>query len=307
MASRLALSTRWNASRHSDGRALVDEILALGIDRIEIGYDLKGELHEGVLARIAEGAVTVTSVHNFCPVPPGASRPHPEIYTPGSADSRERAAAVKHIANTLRFAQKVGAGIVVVHCGNVDMPHFSYDLLDLVARGERNTSACEKLKMRLLDTRDRRIGPQLRGLEESLDALAPVLEETGVKMGLENLPTWESIPTELEAERLLKRYAKHGFRFWCDLGHTVVRENMGLINPVRWLDRLSPVLGGFHVHSVGFPGNDHLMPPKGDTDFARFARFVRADVPLVLEPAPGTPKEDIAAALPFLEEIWHLS
>lgn len=307
MPSPLALSTRWNASRHSDGRALVDEILALGIDRIEIGYDLRSELHEGVFARIAEGAVTVTSVHNFCPVPPGASRPHPEIYTPGAADPRERAAAVKHIANTLRFAQKVGAGIVVVHCGNVDMPHVSYDILDLVARGERDTAACEKLKMRLLDTRDRRVGPQLRGLEESLDALAPVLAETGVKMGLENLPTWEAIPTELEAERLLKRFAPAGFRFWCDLGHTVVRENMGLINAVRWLDRLSPVLGGFHVHSVGFPGDDHLMPPKGDTDFSRFKRFVRPDLPLVLEPAPGTPAADIAAAVPFLQDAWGLA
>ena len=57
----LALSTRWNAGRHRDGRAMIEEILALGIDRVELGYDLRAELIPGVKDAIASGAVRADS------------------------------------------------------------------------------------------------------------------------------------------------------------------------------------------------------------------------------------------------------
>ena len=73
----LCLSTRWNAGRHLSGEAMLEEILALGLQQVELGYDLRLELVPGVKAMIASGAVKVRSVHNFCPVPIGAPRPHP--------------------------------------------------------------------------------------------------------------------------------------------------------------------------------------------------------------------------------------
>ena len=86
----LSLSTRWNAGRHQSGQALIEEILELGLGIVELGYDLRAELIPGVKAMVASGAVRVDSVHNFCPVPIGAPRPHPELYTPASPDRRER-------------------------------------------------------------------------------------------------------------------------------------------------------------------------------------------------------------------------
>jgi sugar phosphate isomerase/epimerase len=305
MTTPLALSTRWNANRHTDGRAMVEEILALGFTRIEVGYDLRPELMEGLLAMVRERAVEVVSVHNFCPVPPGAPRPHPELYTPGAPDRREREAAVKHIANTLRFAAGVGARVVVCHSGNVDMPNYTYDLLRLAAEGRQYTEPYERLKYKLLLARDKRAPAQIAALSASLDALAPVLAETRVALALENLPTWEALPTELEAEQLLRRHAPSGVRFWCDLGHTQIRENLGFINATRWLQRLSPWLAGFHVHDVAPPGDDHLMPPHGKTDFTRFAEYAAKDIPLVLEPRPNTPPEDLLAAVPLLHAAWN--
>lgn len=306
MTTPLALSTRWNAGRHVSGERLVEEILELGFDRIEIGYDLRTELIPGVKAMIANGSITAGSVHNFCPIPVGTSRPHPELYTPGAPDRRERESAVKHITNTLHFAAEIGAKVVVLHAGNVDMPHFTYDLLRMASEGRQFTEAYEALKYKCQTVRDKRAPAQIRGLEESLEKLAPVLAETGVLLALENLPTWEAIPTELEAEQLLRRFAPAGLRFWCDLGHAQVRENLGFINAHRWLQRLSPHLAGMHIHSVEPPGQDHLMPPKGCTDFARLAPYGRMEIPRVLEPSPDTPAEDIRAAISFLHEAWQL-
>ena len=105
----LAISTRWNAGRHRSGEAMIEEILDLGLGLVELGYDLRAELIPGVKTLVASGAVRVGSLHNFCPVPVGAPRPHPELYTPASPDRREREFAVIHISRTLRFAAEMGA------------------------------------------------------------------------------------------------------------------------------------------------------------------------------------------------------
>ena len=125
----LSISTRWNAGRHRDGAAMLEEILDLGLGIAELGYDLRAELIPGVKAMVAARAIRIDSVHNFCPVPVGAPRPHPELYTPASPDRREREYAVTHISRTLRFAAEVGARVVVCHSGNVDMPKYSFDLV----------------------------------------------------------------------------------------------------------------------------------------------------------------------------------
>ena len=44
---------------------MIDEVLELGFDAVELGYDTRLELVEGIQARVAEGAVRIDSVHNF--------------------------------------------------------------------------------------------------------------------------------------------------------------------------------------------------------------------------------------------------
>ena len=72
-----SLSTHWNAANHDSGEAIVDEILAMGIDSLELGYDLRIDQVAGVRRRVEEGAVRVASVHNYCPTPVGAPYGHP--------------------------------------------------------------------------------------------------------------------------------------------------------------------------------------------------------------------------------------
>jgi sugar phosphate isomerase/epimerase len=303
----LAISTRWNAGRHNAGEAMIEEILALGLDRVELGYDLRPELIAGVKAMIASGAVRADSVHNFCPVPVGAPRPHPELYTPASTDRREREYAVTHISRTLRFAAQVGAKVVVCHSGNVDMPRFTFDLVRMASKDGQFGGPYETLKLKAQIFRDKKAPRQIEYLADSLQKLVPVVKETGVQLALENLPTWEAIPSELESEQLMKQFHAAGIRLWWDIGHAQIRENLGFINASRWLRRLAPHIAGMHIHDVIPPGQDHVMPPRGQVDFKALSDLAKLDMVRVLEPAPDTEAEHIVRAIAYLRETWNLT
>lgn len=299
-----AISTHWNAARHAHGEAMLEEILQLGFRHVELGYDLRMELVAGVQAMVKRGAVQVGSLHNICPVPIGAARGHPEIYTLASRDERERRNAVEYTARTLRFAAELGARAVVTHAGNVDMPMMSTQLIELCLSGQQYAPAFEKLKLKMQALRDKRAPRQIEFLYRGLEALMPVLQETGVVLAIENLPTWEAIPTEVEFEEIARRFGNRHIRYWHDLGHGQIRQNIGFINHERWLERLQPHLAGMHVHDVLPPATDHVMPPRGQVDFPRFQRFAQLDIVRVIEPSSRTPAEEIAEGLKFLRECW---
>ncbi len=305
--SPFALSTHWNAARHADGRALIEEILALGFDRVELGYDLRLELVPGVQAMVAEGAVKVSSLHNICPVPIGAARGHPEIYTLAAVDEAERRQAVQFTARTLRFAAELEAQAVVTHAGNVDMPHISRELFEMALAGEQYTPRFERTKLKLMTLRERRAQRQFDLLCKGLEQLVPVIEETGVPLAIENLPTWEAYPSELEFEELFRRFDARHLRYWHDLGHGQIRQNMGFINHERWLERLAPRLVGMHVHDVAPPATDHVMPPHGHIDFTRFQQVAESATVLVIEPSSRTPAGDVAVGRALLEKTWGMA
>jgi sugar phosphate isomerase/epimerase len=136
-----ALSTHWNASRHARGEDLIEEILGLGFTRVELGYDLRLELVEGVKAMVARQAGAGGQPAQHLPGPAGRVPWPPRNLHLGSTDARERAQAVSYTAKTLRFAAELGARVVVTHAGNVDMTRFSGDLFDLALSGQTYTRA----------------------------------------------------------------------------------------------------------------------------------------------------------------------
>ena len=302
----LALSTHWNASRHRTGEAMLEEILRLGIHRVELGYDLRMDLVPGVMKLVSEKTIVVDSVHNFCPVPIGAPRGHPELFHLAGLDPRNRESAVRRTAETIQFAAGIGAKTVVVHAGNVDMTHMTNDLISFCEKGEQYSPRCEKLKLKLLMKRDDKVKKHLPNLYRSLDELLPILTNAGVRLAIENLPTWESIPCESEMETLLKHYDSPLIGYWHDIGHGQIRQNLGFISYQLWLNRLAGWLRGLHIHDVAPPALDHLMPPRGTVDFAVFKTYLKPDMALVLEPAPQTPEADIREGARVVREAWGI-
>jgi sugar phosphate isomerase/epimerase len=142
-----SVSTHWNTYRHTTGEAMIEEILGLGVDAVELGYDLRIDMVPGVRAMVGNGSVQVLSVHNYCPVPMGAHRGHPEIYTPGSVEKSTRDNAVVHMSRTIAFAAEVGASVVVAHAGNVDMSRMSRDMIAWCETGRQYTPRVRKAQI----------------------------------------------------------------------------------------------------------------------------------------------------------------
>lgn len=304
-----SLSTRWNAYRHAAGESLVDEIMALGFDQVELGYDFRMDLVPGLLNRLGQGAVRVSSLHAPCPVPLGLPAGHPEYYTIAETDETERAVAVRLVRDTLRLAADIGARAVVVHAGNVDMAHYSYKIMDRMnaARpdGWFNQWRIRRMRAGLEIGRLKGVSPHLNALHRSLDELMPDLESLKVVLAIENLPTWESIPTEAELGALLDRYPTPWLGAWYDIGHGVTRERLGFSNPLRWLDKLAPRLAGMHIHDVDPRNNDHLSPGTGTQDFKPFRKWAEKDILRVVEVRPGLPPDVLKAGLSLLRQAWQ--
>ena len=299
-----ALTTHWNAFRHSSGEELVEEILALGLEHIELGYDLTVDLTSGVRNMVEQGAVSVTSGHNNCPLTQGAPHGHPELFLMSSKDTRERNSAILHLTNTIQFAESVGASHVVVHGGRVKMTSITRKLMTLAATGKKNDLKYEKLKQKLFMKRGRKADKHVGNLLACLHELLPVLERHQVTLALENLPSWEAIPSEVEMERIAVTFDSPYIGYWHDIGHGQIRQNLGFTGVGRWLERLRPYLRGIHIHDVIPPTADHEMPPAGHVDFASFKPFVREDIPLVFEPMPGCPAEKVKEGLAVVKEAW---
>lgn len=283
---------------------MIDEILALGVNRVELGYDLTMDLVPGVEQRVQEGVVTISSVHNYCPVPIGAPHGHPELFLFSSPDVRVRERAVSQTLETAAFAARMGAKVVVVHAGRVEMPSITRKLIDLAEQGRMDDRKYEKLKMKLLTKRDKKSVRHKEHLYASLEAILPALDSLGVTIALEILPSWEAMPSEAEMFDIANHFNSPRLGFWYDVGHGKIRDNLGMVASLRWLDRLQNYLAGMHLHDVIFPAGDHVMPPHGDMDFSLLRPYVRPELPLVLEPAVGTPAEDVAVALEHFSEAF---
>ena len=76
----LAFSTCWNSSRHVRGDEMLDEIFSLGFDRVELSHGIRQTLREGIERFLADHPMTVTSLHNFCPLPIEVQGSAPDCY-----------------------------------------------------------------------------------------------------------------------------------------------------------------------------------------------------------------------------------
>lgn len=284
---------------------MIDEILAAGFRAVELGYDLRRDLVAGIERRVAERAVEVVSVHNYCPVPMGVPRGHPELWVLSSPDATVRRKAVEETTKTIRFAAGLGAKVVVIHAGYVRMWNRTRKLIELAERDRVGSWWWNWTWNAAQRVRDRKAPRHIEWLREGLAQLEPVLTECNVRLGIENLPSWEAVPTETELATLLTSIGSDRFRYWHDFGHGQIRENLGFINHLRLLERMKEHIGGFHVHDVKAPATDHILPPDGMIDFPAFREFARMDVPRVIEPSRDVPVEVLQGAVRHLTQAWE--
>ncbi|MGD1017843.1 MAG: TIM barrel protein [Verrucomicrobiia bacterium] len=298
-----AFSTGWNSERHIDGRAMVNEVRALGFEYVELGHSTRLSLLTGVQEAVAAGEIKISSLHNFCPTPIGVMGPAPNYYLPSSWDEEERKYAVRHTLRTIDCAAALGAKAVVMHLGRVPMRHYTARLLDFHFKERADSVKYHRLAEKAITVRDRKRQRPLDQVYRTLDEVLPRAKEMGVKIGMETRFGIEEIPNEEEAERILTRFGTETIMYWHDVGHAAVKEVLGLMSVDRILSRFRGRTAGMHLQDFNPPAEDHLPPGLGTYDFGQLAPFVTDGMVLAWEIHPHWKAEDIIGGVKRVHEL----
>src|SRR5512136_1913021 len=127
-----SLSTCWNSSRHTDGRAMLREIRDLGFQYAELSHGIRISLLPGILEALEAGEIRISSLHNFCPLPMGVTYAAPNLYQFSAERPRERELALRYTLKTIELAARIKAPVVVLHSGRIEMKDYTSKLLDMV-------------------------------------------------------------------------------------------------------------------------------------------------------------------------------
>ena len=299
-----SLSTCWNSKRHTDGRLMLREIRELGFASAELSHDTRISLMPGILEAVDAGEILISSVHNFCPLPMGVNYAAPNLYQFSAERARERELAQRYTLKTFEFATRVKAPVVVLHLGSIELKNYTDKLLELVARGERDTPKYHKLCAELDQKREARKEPFLERTKELLKKLLPEAESRGIRLGVENRMALEELPLESDLKFLFRELGSPNLVYWHDTGHAQIKENLGFIRHAMHLESQQDRLYGFHVHDVQFPGRDHCAPGSGTIDFAALKPMVKPEHIKVFELSPGLPVEDAKRGIEHVKRLW---
>lgn len=299
-----SLSTCWNSHRHTDGRAMLREIRDLGFEFAELSHGTRISLLPGILEAVEAGEIRISSLHNFCPLPMGVNNAAPNIYQFSSERPRERELAQRYTLKTIEFANRVGASVVVLHCGSIEMRPYTDKLVDLVGRGEKESGKYQKLCAEADERREARKEPFLERTKEMLKQLLPEAEARGVRLGIENREALEELPMESDFQFIFREITSPCLGYWHDTGHAQIKENLGFLPHAMHVESLREHLFGMHIHDVQFPGRDHCEPGSGTVDFPALKPFVTPELVKVFEFSPSLTPSQVRSGADHIRNLW---
>jgi len=283
---------------------MLREIRELGFDHAELSHGTRISLLPGILEAVEAGEIRISSLHNFCPLPMGINYAAPNLYQFSSQSARERELAQRYTLKTIELAARVKAPVVVLHLGSIEMKDYTKKLLELAARGEKESAKYQKLCSELAEKREAKKEPFVERTKELLKKILPEAESRGVKLGVENRQALEELPLDSDFQFLFRELASPTLVYWHDTGHAQIKDNLGFIHHTMHLESLRERLFGFHVHDVEFPGRDHCAPGSGTIDFAALAPLVKQEHIKVFEFSPEVAVESVKHGIERVKEMW---
>jgi sugar phosphate isomerase/epimerase len=283
---------------------MLREIRDLGFEYAELSHGIRISLLPGVLDAVDAKEIKISTLHNFCPLPMGINYAAPNIFKFTSLDRRERENAFKHTLKTLETAERVGAQLVVLHMGAIDMKDYTDKLIDMVGANEKGSPKYEKLCNEVIEKREQKKEKFSEAAYEMLRQIQQHAQRRGLKLGIENREALEEIPFETDFTLFFAEFQNETVRYWHDCGHAQIKHNLGFIDHAMHLETMSPWLHGFHIHDVQFPGRDHCPPGSGMIEFAALKPFVKPDHIKVLELSPGVQPQDVLTGFAHLKSVW---
>ena len=283
---------------------MLREIRELGFEYAELSHGIRISLMPGILEAVSAGEIKISTLHNFCPLPVGVTGPSPNLYEFSSDRERDRELAIKHTVNTLEFAQRLGAPLVVLHFGSMDLKDYTGKLKELLARGEQESPKFQKLVVEAMAAREAKKKKFYDRSRETLKHLLTESKYRGIKFGIEIREAVEELPLESDFKSLLEEFPAPNVYYWHDTGHAQVKQDLGFINHTQHLASLADRLAGFHIHDVKAPARDHFPPGGGHIDFAALKPFVKPEHIKVFELSPKVPLDSVQRGIAHLKRIW---
>lgn len=283
---------------------MLREIREIGFEYAELSHGIRISLLPGIFEAVESGEMKISTLHNFCPLPMGINHAAPNIFKFTSDDRRERENAWRHTLKTLETAERVGARLVVLHMGAIEMRDYTDKLVEMIGAGHKDSPKYEKICMEVIEKRESKKERYVDLANEMLKRVSEDAARRGIMLGIENREALEEIPLETDFMFFFRDFPGGTVRYWHDTGHAQIKHHLGFIDHALHLESMSEHLAGFHIHDVQFPGRDHCAPGTGTIDFAALKAMVRPDHIKVFEMSPGLSPEEVKAGVAHLKSIW---
>ncbi len=283
----LSFSTCWNSHRHTDGKDMLQEIADLGFTHAELGHGIRLSLMPGVENALEAGVIRLTSLHNFCPLPPEVTGSSPNCYEFTSHRAPERERALRLTCQTIDFAERFGVDRVVLHLGRVPIAPINPPLIELVAAGKLFSRRFVKHKLAAVRRRESAGRGYWQRAATHVERALEHAQKKNIVLCIESRDGYEEVPSEREFSPLFERIGAENTGYWHDFGHVQIKHNLKLLDHAQWLEAMAPRLVGCHVHDVQWPARDHRAPFTGGVNFGALLPLLpHRDIPMVFEMSP---------------------
>ena len=255
----LALSTMWGIGRFPSLSGFLAAARDLGFDRIELNH--------GVTPSMLDSAnldgFHIPSIHEPCPTDPTVDELKRRNWLVSATEEDNRQKAVGIARRSIDLARRLGAQVVVIHMGQVDMDQeLEKTVVDLYTQGRSGEPPYVQATDALRAARAAKANVHMRSVRRSLLELAEYALKLGVRLGLENRYHYFGIPLADEMDELLQSGLGDVVGYWHDVGHAQAQENLGLGMHQEWLQRFGRRIVGVHLHDIAGI-QDHLAPGLG--------------------------------------------
>ncbi|MFC1535288.1 hypothetical protein ACFL7M_18215, partial [Thermodesulfobacteriota bacterium] len=100
---------------------------------------------------------------------------------------------------------------------------------------------------------------------------------------------------------ILKEFEGGRVRYWHDVGHATVQENLGILKQNDLLETYSKDMIGIHLHDTKGM-DDHLSPGLGEICFEEITPFIKSTVITILEVGSSTGREQLVKGSVLIRE-----
>lgn len=277
----ISLSTSYLQSKYAnDGYAMLCRAAELGYEYVELGHSTTNVSMEGIIKAVEEGVVKVSSLHNFCPIPPFAKSATPNLFSPATKSKKESELWLRHTRNTLEFAGRFGAKAVVCHCGYLSYffmrPDGALEKFKAEHRDENYVDdpqykkIVERFKVRAAK---KTVRADYKNIERNIRAISDFARERGVMIGIENRESATELPLDWNFEIPVNALADTQARAWHDIGHSMRKQLEGFGSQLDLIERTADSIIGWHLHDCTDAGKDHVAIGAGCIDFKAASKF----------------------------------